>query len=64
MSAGAFINLTGVTSRETTYTVNDGWSAGGATWLKNFNAFTDLKKLLIENASTEEKAISEKYAVV
>ncbi|MBO9585857.1 MAG: hypothetical protein J7574_16960 [Flavobacterium sp.] len=63
MSAGAFINLTGVTSRETDYSINAGWSAGGATWLKNFNAFTDLKKLLIENTNKLEKSISEKFAV-
>ncbi|KAF2334076.1 hypothetical protein [Flavobacterium ginsenosidimutans] len=63
MSAGAFINLTGVTSRETSYSVNAGWSAGGGTWLKNFDAFTDLKKLLIENTNKLEKSISEKFAV-
>jgi hypothetical protein len=64
MSAGAFIDLTGVTSRTTDYSVNNGWSAGGGTWLKNFNAFTDLKKLLIENTSREEKAISERYIMI
>jgi hypothetical protein len=62
MSAGAFINLTGVTSRETTYDINEGWSADKGTWLKNFDAFEDLQALLIENTSTEEKALSEKYA--
>ncbi|MBE8727675.1 hypothetical protein [Flavobacterium hungaricum] len=63
MSAGAFINLTGVNSRETNYSVNSGWSAGGATWLKNFNALTNLKTLLIENTSKQEREISEKFAV-
>ncbi len=63
MSAGALINLTGVSSRDTNYSVNNGWSAGGGTWLKNFNALADLKTLLIENTSRQEKAISEKYAV-
>lgn len=61
MSAGAFINLTGVDSRVTSYSINDGWSASGGTWLSNFNAFTDLKKLLIENTSSQEKALSEKH---
>jgi len=62
MSAGAFINLTGVSSRDTNYDINTGWSAGGATWLKNFDAFTDLKKLLIETTSREERALSERHA--
>ncbi len=62
MSAGAFIDLTGVDSREVDYSINDGWNANGGTWLKNFNAFTNLKTLLIENTSSEEKALSEKYA--
>ncbi|WP_286967728.1 hypothetical protein [Flavobacterium sp. UBA4854] len=60
MSAGAFINLTGVTSRETNYSIDSGWDAGGGTWLKSFDAFTDLKKLLIENTSRDEKALSDK----
>lgn len=51
MSAGAFINLTGTTSRDANYDINEGWSASGGTWLKNFDAFTDLKKLLIEKSS-------------
>jgi len=62
MSGGALIDLTGVSSRETIYNINEGWSAGGATWLKNFDAFTDLKKLLIENSSREERALSAGFA--
>lgn len=62
MSAGAFIDLTGVKSRETNYSITDGWKAGGSTWLKNFNAFTDLKSLLIDSSSKEEKALSAEYS--
>ncbi|KQB43357.1 hypothetical protein [Flavobacterium aquidurense] len=61
MSSGAYINLKNVNSRTLNYNVNDGWSGDGGPWLKNFNAFTDLKKLLIENASREELALSEKF---
>lgn len=61
MSSGAFINLTGTNSRAVTFNINEGWDAGGATWLKKFDAFTDLKKLLIQNASREELALSERF---
>ncbi|OMQ09750.1 hypothetical protein [[Flexibacter] sp. ATCC 35103] len=61
MSSGAFINLKDNNSRVVNYNVDEGWSADGGPWLKSFNAFTDLKKLLIENASREELALSEKF---
>lgn len=61
MSSGAFINLTGTNSRAVSFNVNEGWNAGGGTWLKTFDAFTDLKKLLIQNASREELALSERF---
>ncbi|MCC9017244.1 MULTISPECIES: hypothetical protein [Flavobacterium] len=60
MSAGAFIDLTDSDSRDVDYTVNEGWEADGGTWLQNFNAYTDLKKLLIENTSSREKELSER----
>jgi len=60
MSAGAFIDLTGTESRVVNYNIDEGWSAKGGNWLKNFNAYTDLKKLLIENTSAREKALSER----
>ena len=60
MSAGAFIDLTGTDSRVVNYNIDEGWSAKGGNWLKNFNAYTDLKKLLIENTSAREKALSER----
>ncbi|MCT4601379.1 MAG: hypothetical protein N4A59_00570 [Marinifilum sp.] len=50
-SPGAFIDLTGVDSREVNYNVNDGWSANGATWLKNIPAFTDISSYLIEKSA-------------
>lgn len=49
MAAGAFIDLTDATSHEVNYDINTGWSAGGALWLKNFGASTDLTSLLIED---------------
>jgi len=47
MSDGAFIDATGVSSREVNY-VQNRWSANGVTWFKNLNASTDLRNLLIE----------------
>lgn len=52
MAAGAFIDLTDATSREVNYDTNTGWSAGGAVWLKNFDASTDLTSLLIEDPNS------------
>lgn len=60
ISAGSFINLTGANTRVVDYFTNEGWKANGEVWLKNFDAFTDLKKLLIENSNSEEKAGGEK----
>lgn len=50
LSSGAFIDLTGVKSRDVTYSVTGGWAPEetGAPWLQNINAFADLKQLLIE----------------
>ncbi|WP_051662733.1 hypothetical protein [Flavobacterium sp. KJJ] len=62
MSAGAFIDLTSVSSREVNYDTNTGWSADKGTWLKNFDAFADLQAMLIESTSTEEKALTERHA--
>lgn len=50
LSSGAFIDLTGVESRNVTYSVNTGWAPEepGAPWLQNISALTDLRPLLIE----------------
>lgn len=61
MSAGAFIDLTGTNSRSVEYDINDGWSAAGAPWLTNFNAFTSLSSLLIESpANSADRQLTEK----
>ncbi|BFM42401.1 hypothetical protein CFS9_10420 [Flavobacterium sp. CFS9] len=60
MSAGAFFDLTGTDSRTVDYGINDGWSAKGGSWLKNFRVFTDLKNLLIERTNSFEKAVEER----
>lgn len=61
MSDGAFIDLTGVSSRSANYSVDKGWSANGATWLNEFNAFADLKALLIDSSTPQEKKLSAKF---
>lgn len=60
MSAGAYIDLRGVDSRSVSYAINTGWSALGGQWLKNFDAFIDLKRLLIENTSTPERSLRDR----
>lgn len=57
MSSGALIDLTGTTSRTVEFSLNNGWSAGGASWLKRFNAFANLSSLLIESPSRQEKEL-------
>ena len=51
MSAGVLIDLTGKSTRSVKYTIDKGWSASGAPWIKNFNAFDNLSSLLIESPS-------------
>ncbi len=53
MSSGALINLTGApgNSRIVDFGLDTGWSAEGATWLNNFNAFTSMSSLLIQSPS-------------
>ncbi len=51
LSSGAFIDLTGVQSRDVVYSVTNGWSPKdkGAPWIANVSAFQELKPLLIEH---------------
>jgi hypothetical protein len=58
MSSGAFIDLTGVSSRSVDFSLNLGWSATNSpVWLGTFNAFTDMRAMLIESSSSEEEAL-------
>lgn len=51
LSSGAFIDLTGVNSRDVEYSVTGGWTPKepGAPWIENVSAFSDLKPLLIQH---------------
>lgn len=61
MSSGAFIDLTGTTSRTVNYSVDLGWSASNSpTWISNFNAMTNMADMLIESSNDAEKAITAK----
>jgi hypothetical protein len=62
MSAGAFIDLTGTNSRTVNYDISTGWSADGATWIQNFNAFTNLSNLLIESPSNSPDRLLSKIS--
>lgn len=47
---GLLIDLTGVSSRNVTFDINNGWSAGGASWAQNISASSSLPPLLIRSS--------------
>jgi hypothetical protein len=55
-SPAVLVDLTGVTTRTVDYTIDGGWSWGGATWGKGVAANTDLVPLLIESSAKLEMA--------
>lgn len=63
MSSGALVNLTGVNSRTVDFSLDQGWTAGGASYLSTFNAFTSMSSLLIESPSNSaDKQLSNDMA--
>ncbi|QKX03622.1 hypothetical protein HN014_01390 [Aquimarina sp. TRL1] len=66
MSSGALIDLTGApnNSRTLDFSLDTGWGANGATWLKKFNAFTSMSSLLIKSPSNSvDRAIEKKHSL-
>lgn len=59
MSSGAFIDLTGTTSRTVNFSLTNGWTAASSpSWISTFNAFTDMSSLLIESPDSREKDLN------
>ncbi|MDJ0593389.1 MAG: hypothetical protein QNJ72_25950 [Pleurocapsa sp. MO_226.B13] len=56
-SPAVLIDLTGVTSRQVSYEINQGWSADGAPWATNLPATTNLVPFLIESASSSSSLV-------
>jgi hypothetical protein len=54
-SQGLMVDLTGVSGRQVTYSINNGWSwAGSAAWAKAYPANSNMVPLLIVNSATLE----------
>jgi hypothetical protein len=62
-SRGVLIDLTGVTSRAVQYDINTGWSAGGASWAKKYDADANLVPLLIESSGELDRMRTRQLAL-
>jgi len=61
VSNGALIDFSEATSRTVQYSLDTGWSAHEAPWIKTFIAFTDLSSLLIQSPSEAEQELERRF---